>query len=112
MLPRHSHLAVEEARISCMHALLIALDRGPRLAFILGVVFDVSSSEKAYILEITPEAFRKRLSRARGLIKDFMSANCDLFKPDNHCSCARSIAWRRERGPDVSRPAGIRHPPQ
>ncbi len=91
-------LVVEEARISCLHAMLITLDRAQRLALILGVVFGVSSQEGAYILDITPAAFRKRLSRARGRIKDFMSANCALVNRDNPCTCARSIAWRRKSG--------------
>lgn len=91
-------LVVEEARISCLHALLLTLDRGQRLAFILGVVFEVSSREGAYILETTAETFRKRLSRARRRIKDFMSANCGLLNANNRCHCARSIAWRRKAG--------------
>jgi len=91
-------LVVEEARISCLHAVLITLDRGHRLALILGVVFGVSSEDGAYILDITSDAFRKRLSRARKRIKAFMSANCALINSTNHCTCARSIDWRREAG--------------
>ena len=91
-------LVVEEARISCLHALLITLDRGQRLALILGVVFGISSSEGAYILDITSAAFRKRLSRARQRIKAFMSANCGLINSANHCHCARSINWRQKAG--------------
>jgi RNA polymerase sigma factor (sigma-70 family) len=91
-------LVVEEARISCLHALLLTLSRIQRLAFILGVVFGVSSGEGAYILDTTPENFRKRLSRARHRIKEFMSANCALINSSNRCHCVRSIAWRREAG--------------
>lgn len=94
----YQSLVVEEARISCLHALLLTLNREQRLAFILAVVFGVSSGEGAYILDTTPENFRKRLSRARQRIKDFMSANCALINSANRCHCARSIAWRREAG--------------
>ena len=54
-----------EMRSACTQALLQALDREHRLAFVLGAVIEVSSTEGAYIQEISPEAFRKRLSRAR-----------------------------------------------
>ena len=74
-----------EMRSACTQALLLALDRAHRLAFILGVVFEVSSQEGAYILDITPAAFRKRLSRGRGRIMDFLITNSDFFDETNPC---------------------------
>lgn len=59
------HLFVEEIRISCLQGLLLCLDREHRLAYLLSDVFDVNGEQGAAILEITPSAFRKRLSRAR-----------------------------------------------
>ena len=61
-----------ETRSVCTHALLLALDRPLRAAFIRGVVMEVSSQEGARILDITSGAYRKRLSRARSRIKDFL----------------------------------------
>ena len=58
-------LFVEEIRISCLQGLLLCLDREHRLAFLLADVFGVSGEQGAAILDITPAAFRKRLSRAR-----------------------------------------------
>jgi RNA polymerase sigma factor (sigma-70 family) len=80
-------LFVEEIRISCLQGLLLCLDRGHRLAYLLADVFDVSSEHGAAILEITPSAFRKRLSRARGRIRDFLTKKCSLIKPGNPCNC-------------------------
>ncbi|WP_155310513.1 RNA polymerase sigma factor [Desulfosarcina ovata] len=75
-----------ETRLRCTQALLTAMNRPHRLAFILGVIMDVSSQEGAYILEISPEAFRKRISRARGHLRTFLKQHCSLFESVNRCS--------------------------
>jgi RNA polymerase sigma factor (sigma-70 family) len=85
------NIFVEEIRISCLQGLLLCLDREHRLAFLLVDVFDVSSEQGAAILEITPTAFRKRLSRARQRIQDFLMKNCALTNPDNPCTCERYL---------------------
>ena len=76
-----------ETRSVCIHALLLTLDRPHRMAFILGVVLEVSSQEGARILDITSAAYRKRLSRARSRVKDFLVTNCGIFDNSNRCSC-------------------------
>ncbi len=85
------NIFLEEIRISCLQGLLLCLDREHRLAFLLVDVFDVSSEQGAAILEITPAAFRKRLSRARERIQDFLIRNCALTNPDNPCTCERYL---------------------
>ncbi len=87
-----------EMRAACTQALLLALDRRHRLAFILGVVMDVTSSEGALILEITPEAYRKRLSRARRKVKGFLGRNCGFFDEANSCRCAGVLEGHLKRG--------------
>jgi RNA polymerase sigma factor (sigma-70 family) len=89
------NIFVEEIRISCLQGLLLCLDREHRLAFLLVDVFDVSSEQGAAILEITPAAFRKRLSRARERIRDFLIRNCALTNPDNPCTCERYLVSQR-----------------
>lgn len=85
------HLFVEEIRISCLQGLLLCLDREHRLAFLLTDVFDVTSEQGAAILEITAPAFRKRLSRARERVQDFLTRNCALINPTNPCKCERYV---------------------
>jgi len=87
-----------EMRSVCTHAMLFALDRAHRLAFILGVVMEVSSQEGAEILDITPAAYRKRLSRARSRIIEFMGKHCGLFDNSNHCHCSGIVAAHMEQG--------------
>ncbi|MEW6665437.1 MAG: RNA polymerase sigma factor [Thermodesulfobacteriota bacterium] len=86
-----NELVVEEIRLSCLQGMLLCLSREIRLAFILGVVFEVTSSEGAHILNITEATFRQRLSRGRKQIQDFMTRKCSLVHPDNPCACSRLI---------------------
>lgn len=80
-------LFVDEIRISCLQGLLLCLDREHRLAFLLVDVFEVNSEQGAAILDITTSAFRKRLSRARDRLQEFLTKNCGLIHPENPCSC-------------------------
>ncbi len=82
-------LIVEELRVNCLQTLLQCLDRNLRMAYALGEIFEVRSDEGAYILDIKPEAFRQRLSRARKLIRKFMQKNCGLINSENPCHCSR-----------------------
>ena len=80
-------LIVEELRLNCLQTLLQCLDRNLRLAYALGEIFEVKSKEGAYILNISPGAFRQRLSRARKFVRKFMRRNCGLIKSENPCHC-------------------------
>ncbi|NNL41256.1 MAG: hypothetical protein HKO79_02070 [Desulfobacterales bacterium] len=82
-------LIVQELRLNCLQTLLQCLDRNLRIAYALGEIFEVNSTEGAYILEISADAFRQRLSRARKLIRKFMQKNCGLINIKNPCSCER-----------------------
>ncbi len=92
------HLFVEEIRISCLQGLLLCLDREHRLAYLLADVFDVSGDQGADILEITPAAFRKRLSRARERLQDFLRNHCSLINADNPCHCEHQVASQLDTG--------------
>jgi RNA polymerase sigma factor (sigma-70 family) len=86
-----NRLVVEEVKLACLQGMLICLSREMRLAFILGMVFNVTSIEGSQILSITPEAFRQRFSRGRKQIQDFMTKKCSLVNPGNPCTCARLL---------------------
>ncbi len=87
-----------EMAAACTQGLLLCLDRGHRLAFILGVVMGLDSRQGGYVLDITPQAFRKRLSRARRRVMDFLRANCGLFDQDNDCQCGALVQGHVSRG--------------
>ena len=91
-------LLVEEVKLGCSQGMLLCLDRDHRLAYILGDVFRLTSQEAAEIVGISPVAFRKRLSRARGRLHGFMERKCGLVNPGNPCRCARRVGHAVEVG--------------
>ena len=74
-------------RNKCMASTLLCLDRGQRIVLILGGVFNIKSPVAAQLLDITPENFRKQLSRAKHDLFQFMDNKCGLINPDNPCRC-------------------------
>lgn len=84
-------LLLEEVKIGCTMAMLMCLDRDHRLAYILGEIVELDHREAAEVLQITPAALRKRLSRARADITSFMTARCGLANPANACRCRRRV---------------------
>lgn len=91
-------LLLEEVKIGCTLAMLMCLDRDQRLAYILGEILELDHREAAAVLETTPAAFRKRLSRARERITSFMLSRCGLANPANPCRCRRRLAIAVELG--------------
>ena len=78
------------------------------MVFILGVVLEVNSKEVAQMLDITQAAYRKRLSRARSKIKDFLAKNCGLFDNSNRCRCNSILPTYLKNGwIDPNKPAFV-----
>ena len=104
-------LLATEVRLTCSQAVLQCLERGERVAFVLGEVFELSSTEAAWILGITPAAYRKRLERARQRIRAFMGSTCGIVNPDAFCRCARRVDAAVTAGRlDPRRPVLATHP--
>jgi RNA polymerase sigma factor (sigma-70 family) len=80
-----------EVQLACTHAMLTCLDREDRIAYILGDIFGVDSDEGGYICEISATTYRKRLSRARGRVRHFLSTNCGLVSQTAACRCAKRV---------------------
>jgi RNA polymerase sigma factor (sigma-70 family) len=91
-------LLAEEVRLGCTQAVLQCLDRNERIAFVLGSIFELPSADAAWILEITPAAYRKRLERVREKIRSFMDSTCGIVNPDAPCRCARRVDKAVELG--------------
>jgi len=91
-------LLLEEVRFNCMQGFQQCLDRDLRIAFVLGSVMEISSTQGAYILDITPAAFRKRLSRARARLHGFMSERCGLINSHNRCQCGKVAMMSGQEG--------------
>lgn len=97
-LPIETALLVEEAKLGCITAMLMCLDRRQRLAFILGEVFGESSEVGAQALEVSPANFRQLLSRARHDLYQFMNGKCGLVNQANPCRCARKATGFMRNG--------------
>lgn len=78
---------IEDYKIWCMTGMLICLSRMQRLVFILGEMFEVDSKTGAEVLQISPENYRKILSRARKDLYHFMNHKCGLLQPEKREIC-------------------------
>jgi RNA polymerase sigma factor (sigma-70 family) len=87
-----------ELRLRCTEAMLLSLDREHRIAYVLGDIFNLSGEEAAEVLEVDPGAFRKRLSRARTRLYQFMRSFCGVYDAANPCRCERQTGAAVERG--------------
>jgi hypothetical protein len=69
--------------------MLLCLDRQQRLVYVLGEIFGVTDTVGAELLEVSREAYRQRLSRARRDLHQFMDRKCGLVNAANPCRCAK-----------------------
>ena len=97
-VPVDVRLLVDEARITCTAGMLLCLDRGQRLIYILGEIFEVSDTVAAELLEISRENFRQRLARARRDLHNFMNDKCGLVNRANQCRCAKKTRGFMQAG--------------
>ena len=88
----YAGLLAEEVKLGCTLGMLLCLDRDHRLAYVLSDVFDMSSSDAAFVCGVTPAAFRKRASRARAQLREFVGTHCGLVNPAAACRCDRRVA--------------------
>ncbi|MCA3177497.1 MAG: RNA polymerase sigma factor [Burkholderiales bacterium] len=84
-------LEARQVAVSCTQSMLMALDRDQRLVYLLDSVFDLSSTEAAQVLGLTPEAYRQRLSRAKARLEPFMRERCGLVDEAARCRCERQV---------------------
>ena len=82
-------LAARQMAVSCTQGMLMRISREERLAFLLDTVFGLPSNEAALVLEVTPAAYRKRLSRARQALDDFGQLTCGLVNKQADCQCEK-----------------------
>jgi len=80
---------IEEVKLSCLNGMLLCLNREQRVIFILGGIFGVSDAVGSEIMEISRDNFRKKLSRARKELFNFMNDKCGLVNESNPCRCSK-----------------------
>jgi RNA polymerase sigma factor (sigma-70 family) len=91
-------LLAEEVKLGCTLGMLQCLDRDHRLAYILTDVLGLPGADAAFICGITPAALRKRASRARGKLREFVSVHCGLVNKSAKCRCDRRVTAALRNG--------------
>jgi RNA polymerase sigma factor (sigma-70 family) len=89
---------LRELKMVCSRAMLQCLGPEERVAFTLGDLLGLSSEEAAGVLGIERPAFRKRLSRARASLQQFLSSECGVYNPAAPCRCHRRLSRALELG--------------
>ncbi|WP_430966990.1 RNA polymerase sigma factor [Spongiimicrobium sp. 2-473A-2-J] len=84
---------IREMNYSCMSGMLLCLTRDQRIVYILGEMFNADHTIGSEILEITKDNFRKRLSRARKDLYNFMQNKCGLVNKSNPCRCHKKVTF-------------------
>lgn len=85
-------LLERELKLSCSNVMLQCLDAESRAIYILGTMFRLDSRIAAEILELSPEAYRQRLSRIRKRMGEFLKEYCGLSGTGS-CSCKRRVNY-------------------
>lgn len=85
-------LLAEELKLSCTNVMLQCLDPQSRCIFILGTMFKLDSRMAGEILDMSPENYRKKLSRIRKKVGDFLSQYCGLTET-GMCSCRKRVGY-------------------
>lgn len=85
-------ILAEELKMSCTNVMLQCLDTESRCIFILGTMFKVDSRIAGDVLGMTPEAYRKRLSRIRRKVAGFLTEYCGEYGKGK-CCCKDRINY-------------------
>ncbi len=85
-------ILAEELKMSCTNVMLQCLDTESRCIFILGTMFKIDSRIAGEILEMTPEAYRQRLSRIRKKMADFLGQYCGEYG-SGRCKCKDRVNY-------------------
>ena len=85
-------LLTEELKMSCTNVMLQCFDPQSRVIYVLGVMFRIDSKICGEILDISAEAYRKRLSRIREQMATFLKQYCGLTA-SGKCNCQKRIGY-------------------
>ncbi len=89
---------IKEMNFGCMSGMLLCLTREQRLVYIIGDVFEADHNLGAEMLDISKDNYRKRLSRARNDLYNFMNNKCGLVNKNNPCRCHKKVTYALECG--------------
>ncbi len=85
-------ILAEELKMSCTSVMLQCLDTESRCIFILGTMFKIDSRIAGDLLQMTPEAYRQRLSRVRKKVAGFLARYCGEYGSGT-CRCKDRVNY-------------------
>lgn len=85
-------ILAEELKLSCTNVMLQCLDPESRCIYVLGTMFQADSKVCGEILDLTPEAYRQRLSRIRKTVGTFLREYCGLSQTGG-CNCQKRVGY-------------------
>ena len=78
---------VKEMCDKCLTGILHCLSNEDRLLYVLYDIAGLPYREISEIVDSQENTVRKRISRSRKKLHNFLNEECVLFKPDGNCSC-------------------------
>jgi RNA polymerase sigma-70 factor (ECF subfamily) len=78
---------VKEMCDKCLTGILHCLSNQDRLLYVLYDIAGLSYRELSMIVDDQESTVRKKVSRSRKKLHNFLNEECVLFKPDGNCSC-------------------------
>jgi len=89
---------IREVRLQCLSGMLLCLTKEQRLIYIIGDIFNSDHTIGADIMEISKDNYRKKLSKARKDLHNFMQHKCGLVNKSNPCRCHKKVTIALEHG--------------
>lgn len=89
---------IEETKVTCTSGMLMCLNREQRLIYILGDIFKIDQTIAADVLGLSAVNFRKKLSRTRQDLYQWMNNKCGLVNTNNPCRCRNKTKKLIEAG--------------
>lgn len=77
---------------------LLCLSEEQRITLVLADIFGMDHQAAAGVLQITPDNYRQRLSRARKDLRNWIAGKCSLVKTGQTCQCPRKKQCFIEEG--------------
>lgn len=92
------HYYINQVKDGCLLGVLRCLSLNQRIAFVLHVVLEVPVSEVSETIDITENAARILIHRAKKIIKGFLCKNCTLYGVSKKCRCENLISFSLAQG--------------
>jgi RNA polymerase sigma-70 factor (ECF subfamily) len=97
-----------EIREKCHYFMTFLLTEEQRVALLLKDLFDFSYQEMSYLLEVTEDVIRSRLSRARASLRRHFERRCSWLRPGNACRCESRVGYVLGKYPSLAKKLAAR----